>query len=179
MAVLPADAIPGVALRASTQADQPFVAALFATTRETERANFQGDESLWSMLMEQQARLQEHHYRTHYDGATIDIMERDGQPIGRLCLCEFDDEIRLMDIALLPEVRNGGLGTRVIRTVMDAAAERGKAVRIHVEQFNPAWRLYKRLGFKFLEDRGIYQFMEWRPKAESSPANGRAAGSAP
>lgn len=162
MSVLRGDAVPGVTLRPSTEADRAFVTVLFSSAREVERANFHGDEAQWLMLMEQQARLQEHHYRTHYNGASLDIIERGGDPIGRLCLCEFDDEIRLMDIALLPEVRNVGLGSRMIRAVMDTAAARGKAVRIHVEQFNPAWRLYKRLGFVFLEDRGIYQFMEWR-----------------
>ena len=37
----------------------------------------------------------------------------------------------------------------------------GRLLRIHVERFNPALRLYARLGFRQIDDRGVYLFMEW------------------
>jgi ribosomal protein S18 acetylase RimI-like enzyme len=64
------------------------------------------------------------------------------------------------DIALLPEYCNRGIGTTLLRT--SEAATAGKPLRIHVERFNPALRLYERLGFTPIAGRGVYLFMEWR-----------------
>jgi ribosomal protein S18 acetylase RimI-like enzyme len=44
---------------------------------------------------------------------------------------------------------------------MDEAAAAGKAVTIHVEKNNPAMRLYRRLGFRTEEDKGVYDLMRW------------------
>ena len=68
-----------------------------------------------------------------------------------------------MDIALLPEHRGAGIGSAVLRGLLAEAAAAGKPVRIHVERLNPARRLYERLGFAPIEDKGVYYLMEWRP----------------
>ncbi len=96
-------------------------------------------------------------------GRTRWIVEKDGEPIGRLYIDRREDEHRLIDIALLPEWRGKGVGSELMRGVLDEAREAGKLVRIHVEQNNPAMRLYKRLGFEEIEDQGVYRLMEWRP----------------
>jgi ribosomal protein S18 acetylase RimI-like enzyme len=73
------------------------------------------------------------------------------------------EEIRLIEITILPELRNRGLGEYLIRNLMEEAAGEGKAVRIHVEHFNRALKLYERLGFKVLDVvNGVYLYMEWR-----------------
>ncbi|MEZ5594484.1 MAG: GNAT family N-acetyltransferase [Gammaproteobacteria bacterium] len=109
-----------------------------------------------------QFRAQHAHYQTHYPSARFDLILQNRQAIGRLYLDQWDDEYRLIDIALLPEHRNKGLGTQLLHDILAQAASQGKAVRIHVEHFNPALRLYQRLGFRQLEDKGVYLFMEWR-----------------
>ena len=68
-----------------------------------------------------------------------------------------------MDIALLPPYRNAGIGTAILRDILAEAAVAQKPVRIHVEKFNPALRLYERLGFAPIEDKGVYLFLEWSP----------------
>jgi GNAT superfamily N-acetyltransferase len=73
------------------------------------------------------------------------------------------DELRLIDIALMPKARNHGLGKALLMDLLDEGQATGLPVRIHVEQFNPAMRLYLRLGFVQIEDQGVYQLMEWRP----------------
>ena len=84
------------------------------------------------------------------------------RPAGRAALRRpQDDEIRIVDIALLPEYCNRGIGTTLLRGLQAEAAAAGKPLRIHVERFNPALRLYERLGFRQVEDRGVYLFMEW------------------
>ena len=102
------------------------------------------------------------HYQEHYPGAAFDVILVDGQPAGRLYVAREDDEIRIVDIALLPEYRNRGIGTRLLRGLQSEAAAAGKPLSIHVERFNPALRLYERLGFRQIEDQGVYLFMEWR-----------------
>ena len=73
----------------------------------------------------------------------------------------WSDEIRIVDIALLPAYCNRGLGTTLVRALQAEAAASGKPLRIHVERFNPALRLYERLGFRQIEDKGVYLFLEW------------------
>jgi len=68
-----------------------------------------------------------------------------------------------VDIAVLPPYRNAGIGTAILRDPLADAAAAQKPVRIHVEKFNPALRLYERLGFVPIADIGVYLFMEWAP----------------
>lgn len=91
-------------------------------------------------------------------------MERGGARIGRLYLHRSDSEIRVMDIALLPEHRRQGIGEALLRDVLQEARQSGRAVGIHVEKDNLARRLYDRLGFREEADRGIYWFMLWTPE---------------
>ncbi len=110
-----------------------------------------------------QFEAQTHHYDEHYSDAEFLMIEREGRPVGRLYLHRRDDEIRIVDIALLPEERRGGIGGRLLQQVLDEAAETGRMVRIHVEQNNPAMSLYNRLGFRKIDDLGVYHLMEWKP----------------
>ena len=85
----------------------------------------------------------------------------DGQPAGRLYIAREGDEIRIVDIALLRECCNRGIGTTLLRGLQSEAAAAGKPLRIHVERFNPALRFYERLGFPQIDDQGVYLFLEW------------------
>ena len=91
------------------------------------------------------------------------IMLRDAVPVGRLSIARWQDEIRMVDIALLPPYRHAGIGTALRRDLLAEAAVAHTPVRIHVEKFNPALRLYERLGFAPIEDKGVYVFLEWSP----------------
>jgi ribosomal protein S18 acetylase RimI-like enzyme len=72
-----------------------------------------------------------------------------------------------MDIALVPEHRGTGIGTQLLRELQEEARSAGKSLTIHVERFNPAMRLYERLGFRQIEDKGVYLLMEWRAASPS------------
>jgi len=99
-------------------------------------------------------------YRDHYADASFDVVLVDGEPAGRLYVHRGDREIRIVDIALLPEHRGSGIGTSLLHDLLAEADALGKSVTIHVERLNPALRLYERLGFALAEDKGVYLFLE-------------------
>ena len=146
------------------EADLPFLARLYATTRQAEMdllPHWTAEQK--QAFVQQQFEAQHTYYQEHYRTARFLLIECEGQPAGRLYIDRWPEEIRLMDIALLPGYCGQGLGTQLLMEVMEEGRQHGLPVRIHVEGFNPARRLYDRLGFRLLEDKGIYHFMEWRP----------------
>lgn len=155
----------GISLRARRDDDLEFLARLYSTTRAGEMMLLDWSAEEKDAFLAMQFEAQTRHYDEHYADAEFLVIEREDQPIGRLYLQTRDDEIRIVDIALLPENRRSGIGGRLLQMVLDEAAETGKAVRIHVEQNNPALTLYRRLGFRKIDDLGVYHLMEWTSDA--------------
>jgi ribosomal protein S18 acetylase RimI-like enzyme len=82
-----------------------------------------------------------------------------GEDAGRLYVARWEDEIRIVDIALLPEFRGRGIGSALLRDLIDEAEAAGRPLSIHVEQNNPARPLYDRLGFEEAGEFGVYVLM--------------------
>ncbi|MHB8644749.1 MAG: GNAT family N-acetyltransferase [Thermomicrobiales bacterium] len=158
----------GIVLRPQTDADRDFLHALYGSTRADELAIVPWTDEQKAAFIAMQFRAQSAHYAEHYYDADLLIIERDGTPIGRLYLHRGDREIRIVDIALVPEARGAGLGTHLLQDILAEGARTGKSVSIHVERFNPALRLYRRLGFAHVEENGVYYLMRWTP----NPADG-------
>ena len=154
---------PGFQLRRETEDDFEFIVRLYASTRAEELAPVPWPEEAKQVFLRSQCELQHAHYQKHYLNAEFLMIERDGQPIGRLYLHQGTQEIRLMDIAFTPEQRGQGVGTRLLHALLAYAQTCNVTVTLHVEPLNPAQRLYARLGFRLLEERGAYHFLEWRP----------------
>jgi predicted GNAT family acetyltransferase len=91
----------------------------------------------------------------------------DSVPVGRLYVSRKEREIRILDVTILPEYRGRGLGTPLIRDLMDEAARAGKSLSVYVETFNPSSNLFERLGFAKVSDDGVNYLMEWRPDSIS------------
>ncbi|MGH3079824.1 MAG: GNAT family N-acetyltransferase [Gaiellaceae bacterium] len=153
----------GITLRPVSSSDRDFLLQVYASTREEELAPVPWTDAQKAAFIEQQFDAQDRHYRAHYAGASLDVVEWDGAPAGRLYVARWSDEIRVIDIALLPEFRGRGIGTRLLRGLLDEAARARRRLSIHVEKNNPALRLYKRLGFAPVADRGVYVLMEATP----------------
>jgi ribosomal protein S18 acetylase RimI-like enzyme len=109
-----------------------------------------------------QFRAQDTHYRAHYPRAQFLILLEGDTAVGRLYLDDHPAELRVMDIALLTEHRARGLGRAMMHAILKRARHAGQIVTLHVEHQNPARAWYERLGFREVEDRGVYLFMEWR-----------------
>ncbi|MCU1349273.1 MAG: acetyltransferase, partial [Acidobacteria bacterium] len=94
--------------------------------------------------------------------AELWVIERDGLPIGRLYLNYLPDDLRIVDIALAPEARGQRVGGTILEQLLADAVASGRGVSIHVEMQNPALRLYERLGFRPVDQNGVYLLMRWK-----------------
>jgi len=112
---------------------------------------------------------QSRHYREHYRDAAFQVILRDGRPAGRLYVDRGPASIRIIDIALLAEHRRAGIGTALLAELLAEGDREGKPVSLHVEHLNPAMRLYERLGFRRIEDTGVYYLLERPPGAGGTP----------
>ncbi len=155
---------PEITFRPITEGDLDFLARLYASTRWEELQQVSWSDEQRLAFLRQQFDAQHTYYMEHFVDAAFDLIVIGGEPAGRLYLDRRKDEIRLIDIALLPKFRNQGLGSRLMRDILTEGQESGLRVRIHVEGNNPALRLYQRLGFQTIEDQGVYQLMEWTPE---------------
>ena len=152
-----------VSLRKYRDDDLPFMQALYATTRESELAMTHFSALEKQQFVTQQFIAQNQHYRQHYCTDAFNIIELEGLPIGRLFVDYWDNEIRVVDIALLPAHQNTGLGSYLFEQLFKQARASGRTVSIHVEHNNPAKKLYERLGFELkTQTSEIYLLMEWQ-----------------
>jgi ribosomal protein S18 acetylase RimI-like enzyme len=152
-----------VELRPVRTRDLPFLRQVYAGTRAEELAQVPWDDVQKSEFLRMQFDAQHEYYSEQFPDARFDVVLDRGRPVGRLYVDRRADEIRVIDIAFLPESRGKGLGGALLRALLDEAAAAAKPVRIHVEKLNRALRLYRRLGFTEIEDQGVYLLMEWSP----------------
>jgi len=147
---------PTVTLRPITDVDREFLFALYASTRDQELAQVPWDDATKHAFLSQQFEAQHHAYTTNYPGATLDVVEVDGRAAGRLYVHRRADVIGVIDIAFLPDCRGQGIGTALLRDVLAEASEAGVPAELYVERFNPAQALYRRLGFRVVDEGDVY-----------------------
>lgn len=145
--------------------DEPFLASVYASTREEELAPVPWTDDQKASFCAMQFAAQSAHYAQHYDGMSADVIVVDGEDAGRLLVARWTREIRIVDIALLPAFRGRGSGSELLGELMDEATEMRKALSIHVERANRALGLYERLGFRAVGETGVHLLMEWGPAA--------------
>ena len=122
-----------------------------------------------------QFELQHSQYHENYTHTTYEIVLVDGEPAGRLYVSRWENELRIVDIALVPEFRGRGVGGGLLRELLDEADAAGKRVTIHVERENPALELYRRLGFAVKEEvGGLYLLLERAPGSSTRRPPGSA-----
>jgi GNAT superfamily N-acetyltransferase len=157
-----------ISLRPAQDSDRAFLERLYASTRAEELAPVPWSEDQKRAFLAQQFAAQSAHYAEHFADASFDVVLVDGDPAGRLIVARREDVLKVIDIALLPQHRSHGIGTRLMRPLLGEADERGVKVEIYVERLNPALTLYDRLGFVPVEDTGVYLRMERPPGADQA-----------
>ncbi|HZJ22730.1 MAG TPA: GNAT family N-acetyltransferase [Anaerolineales bacterium] len=156
-------------LRAVTEDDADFLYSVYASTRADEMARVDWNTEQQEAFLRMQFNAQTQFYIENYPGAEFHVITLNEQPIGRLYVHRKADEIRIMDISLLPDHRNLGVGSALLQDILEHGKNLNLPVSIHVEQFNPAMHLYKRMGFHPKEDKGVYVLMEWSSTNEEEP----------
>ena len=153
-----------VELRPVSESDNEFLLKVYESTRADELAQAEWAEGQKEMFLRWQLNLQRKEYETRFPDADYRVIVIDRQRAGRIWIGSDDEQIRLLDIALLPEFQNRGVGTALLERLKSEAQSKGKALRHMVFVLNNnADRFYERLGFKKIEDFGAYKHMEWRP----------------
>jgi ribosomal protein S18 acetylase RimI-like enzyme len=152
-----------IELRPVEAGDRALMFRVYASTRTEELAVVPWDEAEKEAFLRAQFEAQDRWYREHYREGSFDVVLVDGVPCGRLYVFRGDTEIRIVEIALLPEHRGAGIGSALLRDLLAEADAADKRVTIHVERFNPALRLYERLGFSLAEDKGVHLLLARAP----------------
>jgi ribosomal protein S18 acetylase RimI-like enzyme len=152
-----------IALRAATPEDDEFLLRLYGAARADEMAFWPGEAEFRDTLLRIQFRARKLEYESRFPQAQQSVVLADEDPAGNLLVARMAEEIRLVDIALLPQFRSRGTGALLIRGLLAEAALSRKPVRLQVWHTNPAVRLYARLGFQVRGETGGYLSMEWVP----------------
>jgi GNAT superfamily N-acetyltransferase len=160
-----------IELRPVNESDLPFLQQVYASTRNEELSLTNWDEAQKTAFIAMQFEAQHRYYHENYIGADWQVILVDGQPAGRLYLHPRPNEIRVMDITLLPQFRGRGIGTCLLGDVLAEGARSNRKITIHVEKYNPALWLYQKLGFQVIEDKGVYLFLGWYPEWYPQNAN--------
>lgn len=147
-----------------TPDDREFLLRVYASTRADELAQVPWTNEQKAGFCEWQFDLQRKEYDANFPEAEYSVILVDELPAGRIWINRDDKEIHLLDIALLQEFQKRGVGTVLLRQLIDEAASSNKALRHTVFVLNTdAKRFYERLGFVVFEEMGAYLNMEWRP----------------
>ena len=151
-----------ITFRPAAPDDEAFLLKVYGSTRAEELQAVPWSEAQREAFLKMQLAAQHHHYRQLYPaGDYLIILDRD-RAVGRLYVARLEEQIRIIDITILPEERGRGLGTSIIGDLMAEAAQAGKPLRIYVESFNPSLRLFEHLGFSQIEENGIHLLMQWQ-----------------
>ena len=158
-------ALDAVTLRPETAADEDFLYVVYASTRTEELAVVPWTYEQKDAFLRQQYAAQYAHYHNsgYYPNPTFLIVEVGGHAAGRLYVHRSGGEILVVDIALLPAYRGAGIGSALLNDLLAEAGRTGAVVRLHVEPWNRAVRLYERLGFRHTGEEGLYWTMERSP----------------
>jgi len=160
---------PNITLRPIGPDDYDFLVEVYGSTRAEEMAMVPWTIEQQQAFVRMQLTAQQDHYTKTYPTASYDIIMSDSRPVGRLYVARLDLEIRIIDITLLPAERNAGIGSYLIKQLLDEANRAGKVTRIFVAEFNPSRRLFERLNFSLSEQHGIHMLLQCNPGQHLAP----------
>src|SRR5262245_53347361 len=145
---------------AASPGDEEFLFEVYASTRGEEVAAWGWQPAQQTAFLQMQYRARQQSYAMAHAGADHSILMLDGVRAGAAIVSRTPSEVRLVDIALLPEYRRQGLGGRWLAALIDESAAASLPLRLSVAQGNPAIRLYERLGFRRKSADAMYIEME-------------------
>ncbi|HXT61614.1 MAG TPA: GNAT family N-acetyltransferase [Pyrinomonadaceae bacterium] len=152
-----------VSLRAITPEDADFLLVLYKSSRGDDLRGLGWDEERISEFLDMQYEAQQRFHTSEYKKPVDQIVLRGDEAVGRITFEPREHEIRCVDLALLPQYRNNGIGTRLIRELQTEAKKQKKPLRLQVIRFSRAVSLFERLRFQRISETGTHFQMEWAP----------------
>ena len=153
-----------VTLRPVGHDDEGFLIVLYATTRAEEMALVPWTDEQKAAFVKMQFIARESEYRQRYPTAKHEIVESDEQPVGHLYVARLEQEIRIVDVTILPQERNRGIGTFLLTELLEEGQEKKLPVTIYVEENNPSLKLFERLGFRQVDQHGLHILLRWQAR---------------
>jgi ribosomal protein S18 acetylase RimI-like enzyme len=151
-----------VRFRPAGPEDAAFLFALYQSAHEQEFGILPSSQR--EPILRLQFDLRHRGYTGRYPTLQYLLILLGDEPAGCLLVAEEEDELRVVDIAILTEYRNRGIGTYTLKASIQRAKESGKPIRLSVRRGNnAAARLYRRLGFLPFREDAVLVEMELLP----------------
>ncbi len=141
--------------------DEQFLFSLYSSTRFDELALIGWNDEQKQLFLQNQFKSQHNFYFTKYPDASYQLIKINDESVGRIYTAELPDEIRIIDLTILPEFRGKNIGSQLIKEILAEAEIIKKAVQIYLEKLNPAQKLFARLGFKEVSGDEVYTLWRW------------------
>lgn len=153
------------ALVSITKSDEQFLTELYASTRAAEMAIAPWNEEQKRAFLKMQFEAQDRYYRERYPNASFEIIKLNDQSVGRFYHAELADQIRIIDLAFLPEHFDKKVFIELVERMMQKGEQAGKPVRIYLESLDPTVEIFVNLGFQKIDEHGIYFLWQYQPAA--------------
>ena len=153
-----------LAIRPAREHDTAFLEGLYRSSRDDLRL-IEGKDDFIEEIILMQHRAQTQGYGETHPDAMYFIVEKLGERIGRIIVDFGRNEVRLLDITLIPAARGKGFGNVIIKALQQAAHQARTPLTLSVHYSNPlAKRLYQSLGFRVEQsDHPMVELMIWYP----------------
>jgi ribosomal protein S18 acetylase RimI-like enzyme len=152
-------------LREAAESDEEFLAALYFSSRE-DLHQIPADGAMLAQLIATQRTMQQTGFRRNYPDATYWILEQECRPIGRVVVDATPPELRLVDLAIVPQARRMGAAKAVLHSLQEAAFAQGLTMSLGVAKSNEAARtLYRSMGFTLQSEDAVFEQLAWREHA--------------
>ena len=152
-----------ITLRPVSEHDDGFLLSVYAGARAAELAQVPWSPEQKEAFVRMQFNAQKQHYAAEYPHANHDLICLDGLPVGRIYLSRAAEGFHILDITVLPQYRNAGIGSFLLGQLIEEARREGKPISIYIEDFNPSLRLFERLGFRKDKEHGFQLLLKWSP----------------
>jgi len=151
-----------IELRPATPDDTAFLFSVYRSSRLDDLANLNWTSEQIEDFLAKQYEAQERFFKTDYPHAEELVVLRAGERVGQMLIERGEREIQMVDLALLPDHRNAGIGTYLIGRLLADAEKSGSVFRVQVMRSNPAVALFERLGLVRTGETGSHYQLEWR-----------------
>jgi GNAT superfamily N-acetyltransferase len=150
-------------IRLAEANDREFLFKVYASSRADEISSWGWTTEQKAQFLYMQHEAQQRFYYEQYPSLKYSIILTRQQKCGRLAIAQLADELVLVDILLLPEFQNEGIGSKILKSLQCEASEKKLLFRLSVLSGSKARRLYERFGFEAVSDDGVYTIMKWSP----------------